>query len=152
MGRLSLGKLAEIETCCTRNTASTRDSWLEAQMKWLAVLCFVVVSASGHAQINPRALTLAGVSDCVKEAIAAGSVEDSGSVIIYSCSETRAKTLYNFLGRKVRAQIVQDRNGKFENRQFGSNACYHRVEDPGGKAADDFRCDLILTIGDILSE
>jgi hypothetical protein len=41
-----------------------------------------------------------------------------------SCSETKAKTLYNFLGRKVGAQIVQDRNGKFENRQFGNNACF----------------------------
>src|ERR1700720_1770482 len=125
-------------------------SWLEAQMKWLAVLCLVLVSASGHAQINPQALTLAGVSDCVKEAIVAGSVEDSGSMIIYSCSDTKAKTLYNFLGRKVRAQIVQDRNGKFENRHFGNSACYHRIEDQSGKAADDFRCDLIMTIGDVL--
>jgi hypothetical protein len=118
----------------------------------LAILCFVLVSAPAYAQVNPQALTLAGVSDCVQEAIATGSVEDSGSVIIYSCSEIKAKTLYNFLGRKVRAQIVQDRNGKFENRPFGNNACYHRVEDPSGKAADDFRCDLILAIGDILSE
>jgi hypothetical protein len=121
-------------------------------MRWLAVLCFVVVSPSGYAQINPQALTMAGLSDCLKEAIATGAVEDNGPVIIYSCSEAKAKTLYNFLGRKVRPQIVQDRNGKFENRHFGNNACYHRVEDPSGKAADDFRCDLILAIGDILSE
>jgi hypothetical protein len=152
MGRLSLGKRAEIETCCARITRSTRDSWLEAQMRWLTVLGFVLVSASGHAQINPQALTLAGLSDCITEAIATGSIDDSGPVIIYSCSDSKAKTLYNFLGRKVRAEIVQDRNGKFENRHFGNNACYHRVEDPGGKAADDFRCDLILAIGDILNE
>ena len=121
-------------------------------MRWLAVLFFVLVGTSGYAQINPQALTLAGVSDCIKEAITTGSIEDGGPIIIYSCSEAKAKTLYNFLGRKVRAEIVQDRNGKFENRQFGNNACYHRVEDPGGKAADEFRCDLILAIGDILSE
>jgi hypothetical protein len=121
-------------------------------MRWLAALCFVVVNASCYAQINPQALTLAGVSDCLKEAITTGAVEDSGPMIIYSCSEAKAKALYNFLGRKVRAQIVQDKNGKFENRQFGNNACYHRVEDPGGKAADEFRCDLILAIDDILSE
>ena len=121
-------------------------------MRRLAVLCFVFVSASAHAQINPQALTVAGLSDCIKDAIATGSIEDSGPVIIYSCSEAKAKTLYNFLGRKVRAEIIQDRNGKFENRHFGNSACYHRVEDPGGKAADDFRCDLILAIGDILSE
>ena len=115
-------------------------------------LYFVLVSVPGHAQINPQALTLAGVSDCLKEAIAAGAVEDSGTVIIYSCGEAKAKTLYNFLGKKVRAQIVQDRNGKFENRQFGNNACYHRIEDPTGQATDEFRCDLILAIGDLFSE
>jgi hypothetical protein len=121
-------------------------------MRWLAILCFVFVSPASYAQINPQALTLAGLSDCLKEALVTGSVDDSGPVIVYSCSEAKAKTLYNFLGRKVRAQVVQDRNGKFENRQFGNNACYHRVEEPDGKTADDFRCDLILTIGDILSE
>jgi hypothetical protein len=121
-------------------------------MRRLAVLFFVLASGSGYAQINPQALTLAGVSDCIKEAIDTGSIEDGGSLIIYSCSEAKAKTLYNFLGRKVRAQIVQDRNGKFENRQFGNNACYHRIEESSGKAADEFRCDLIVTIGDILTE
>ena len=121
-------------------------------MRWFAVLCFVLASTSSYGQINPQALTLAGVSDCLKEAITTGAVEDSGPVIIYSCSEAKAKTLYNFLSRKVRAQIVQDRNGKFENRQFGNNACYHRVEDSGGKAADEFRCDLILAVGEILNE
>jgi hypothetical protein len=121
-------------------------------MRWLAILGFLFVSTLSHAQINPQALTIAGLNDCLKEALVTGSVEDSGPVITYSCSETKAKTLYNFLDRKVRAQIVQDRNGKFENRQFGNNACYHRVEDPNGKAADDFRCDLVLAIGDILSE
>ena len=121
-------------------------------MRWLVVLCFVLASALADAQINPQALTLAGVSDCIKEAIATGSVEDGGPAIIYSCSEAKAKTLYNFLARKVRAEIVQDRNGKFENRHFGNSACYHRVEDSSGKAADDFRCDLILAIGDVLSE
>jgi len=115
-------------------------------------ICFVLVTVSGYAQVNPRALTLAGMSDCIKEAIGAGSVEDNGTVLIFSCSAVKAKTLYNFLGRKVRAEIVQDRNGKFENRQFGNNACYHQIEDQSGKAADDFRCDLIMTIGDVLSE
>jgi hypothetical protein len=125
----------------------------EAHMRlWIVVLSFVLVSGSTHAQINPKALTLAGVSDCIKEAIGTNSVEDNGPVIIFSCEATKAKTLYNFLGRKVHAEIVQDRNGKFENRQFGNNACYHRVEDPSGKPADDFRCDLILTIGEILGE
>jgi hypothetical protein len=120
--------------------------------RWVAVVYFMTLSASAYAQINPQALTLAGVTDCVKEAIGTSSVEDNGSVIIFSCSAAKAKTLYNFLGRKVRAQIVQDRNGKFENRQFGSNACYHQIEDANGKAADDFRCDLVLAIGDILGD
>jgi hypothetical protein len=118
----------------------------------IVVVYFMILTASAYAQINPQALTLAGVTDCVKEAIGTSSVEDNGSVIIFSCSAAKAKTLYNFLGRKVRAQIVQDRNGKFENRQFGNNACYHRIEDASGKAADDFRCDLVLAIGDILSD
>jgi hypothetical protein len=115
-------------------------------------ICLAIVSMPGHAQVGPKELTLAGMSDCIKEAIGNSSVEDNGSIIIFSCSTAKAKTLFNFLGRKVRLEVVQDKNGKFENRQFGNNACYHRVEEPGGKAADDFRCDLILTVGDVLSD
>jgi hypothetical protein len=115
-------------------------------------ICLAMVGVTGHAQISAKDLTLAGMSDCIKEAIGTSSVEDNGSIIIFSCSTAKAKTLFNFLGRKVRLEVVQDKNGKFENRQFGNNACYHRVEEPGGKAADDFRCDLILTVGDALSD
>jgi hypothetical protein len=86
------------------------------------------------------------------EAIATNSVTDDGPVIIFSCNAVKARTLYNFLGRKIRTEVVQDRNGKFENRRFGDSACYHRVEDPSGKTADEFRCDLIMTIGDELSD
>lgn len=116
------------------------------------VICFAIFSLPGHAQISPKAMTVAGMSDCIKDAIGANSVEDNGPVIIFSCSTAKAKTLFNFLGRKVRLEVVQDKNGKFENRQFGNNACYHRIEEPGGKAADDFRCDLVLTIGDALND
>ena len=115
-------------------------------------ICFVLVAAPSHAQISAKDLTFAGVTDCMKEAIGTNSVENNGQVIIFFCNTEKAKILYNFLGRKVRSEIVQDRNGKFENRQFGDNACYHRIEDPNGKAADDFRCDLLLTIGDVLSD
>jgi hypothetical protein len=79
-------------------------------------------------------------------------VKVNGDPVIFSCSAGKAKVLYNFLGNKIRTEVVLDSNGKFENRQFGNNACYHQVEDQGGKAADDFRCDLFLTIGDTLSE
>src|SRR5262247_3669154 len=107
------------------------------------VVCFIFVAASADAQINPQAMILSGVSDCIKEAVGTSSVEVNGDVLIFSCTAAKAKTLYNFLGRKIRAEVVLDRNGKFENRKFGNNACYHRVEDQSGKAADDFRCDLI---------
>ena len=114
--------------------------------------CFVFVTAPGYAQIGARELTMAGVSDCIKEAIGTGSVENNGPVVIFFCSAAKARILYNFLGSKVHSDVVQDSNGKFENRQFGNNACYHRIEDPSGKAADDFRCDLLLTIGEGLSD
>ena len=122
-------------------------------MTRLTALAFVMTYAAtaAHAQIGPKSMTLSGISDCVAEAIATSSVEDNGSVLIFSCSATKAKALFNFLGRKVRAEVVQDRNGKFENRQFGNSACYHRVADQAGKAADEFRCDLIMAIGDALS-
>jgi hypothetical protein len=122
-------------------------------MRRLAVVsCFVFAATSSYAQINAKTLTLAGVSDCIIEAVATNSVQDDGPVIIFSCNATKAKTLYNFLGRRIRAEVVQDRNGKFENRQFGNSACYHRIEDQSGKTADEFRCDLIMTIGDVLSD
>ncbi|MFZ2158199.1 MAG: hypothetical protein WAV72_19040 [Bradyrhizobium sp.] len=116
------------------------------------VISFLLATASGHAQISPKELTRAGVNDCIKDAISTSSVEENGSVIIFYCSAAKAKTLYNFIGRKVRAEVVQDSNGKFENRQFGNSACYHRIEDPNGKATDDFRCDLILMLGDVLND
>ena len=116
------------------------------------VVCFIFVAASADAQINPQAMILSGVSDCIKEAIGTSSVEVNGDVLIFSCTAAKAKTLYNFLGKKFRAEVVLDRNGKFENRKFGNSACYHRVEDQSGKAADDFRCDLIMAIGDALSD
>ncbi len=116
------------------------------------VFGFAVVAVPGHAQISAKEMTVAGMSDCIKDAIGTNSVEDNGPVIVFSCSTAKAKALYNFLGRKVRAEVVQDKNGKFENRPFGNNACYHRIEEPGGKVADDFRCDLVLTIGDGLND
>lgn len=122
-------------------------------MRRLAIaIGFVLVAAPSHAQIGAKDPTLAGVSDCIKEAIDTNSFENNGPVVLFFCSAAKAKTLYNFLGRKVRVDVVQDSNGKFENRQFGNNACYHRIEDPSGKATDDFRCDLLLTIGDALSD
>ena len=115
-------------------------------------LCFTLVTASSYAQVGSKDFTLAGVNDCIKDAISSNSMEDNGTAIIFSCNAAKAKALYGFLGKKIRVEIVQDRNGKFENRQFGNSACYHRIADPSGKAADDFRCDLVLMIGDALSD
>src|SRR6516165_651711 len=117
-----------------------------------AVILFVLIAASVDAQTDPQAMILSGLSDCIRDAIASSSVKANGDLLIFSCSDAKAKILYNFLGNKIPAEVVLDRNGKFDNRQFGSNACYHRVEDQSGKVADDFRCDLILSIGDKLSE
>lgn len=114
------------------------------------VIYLVLISAPCRSEIGEKELVLAGVNDCIKEAIGTSSVERNGPVIVYYCGSDKAKTLYNFLGKAVRAEIVHDSNGKFENRPFGNNACYHRLEDPSGKAADDFRCDLFLTLGDVL--
>jgi hypothetical protein len=131
----------------------TRGCRLEGYMLRLAIIiCLALVTAPGHAQIGAKDLTLAGVSDCLKEAIGTGAVENNGPVVTFVCSAAKARILYNLLGAKVHADIVQDSNGKFENRQFGNNACYHRVQDPGGKAADEFRCDLLLTVGDALGD
>jgi hypothetical protein len=117
----------------------------------VAPVCFVVVVAtSAHAQISPQTMTLSGVSDCIKEAIGSNTAEQNGGALFFSCSATTAKVLFNLVGRKIQIEAVQDRNGKFENRQFGNNACYHRIEDPTGKPVDDFRCDLVLLVGDSL--
>ena len=117
-----------------------------------AIISFVLMAASVNAQTDSQAMILSGLSDCIRDAISTSSVNANGDAVIFSCSAAKAKALYNFLGNKIHTEVVLDRNGKFENRQFGNNACYHRVEDQNGKAADDFRCDLLLTIGDALSE
>jgi len=118
----------------------------------VAIICLAFISTSAHAQISPQAITLSGVSDCIRDAIANSSAEQNGNALFFSCSATKAKILFNLIGRKIQVEVVQDRNGKFENRQFGNNACYHRIEDPAGKPADDFRCDLVVLIGDSLIE
>ena len=117
-----------------------------------AAACFVLISNSAYAQMGPQAMTLSGVSDCMKEAIGNSSVEQNGNALFFSCEAARAKVLFNLLGRKIQVEVVQDRNGKFENRPFGNNTCYHRIEDPNGKPADDFRCDLVLLTGELLSD
>ena len=117
-----------------------------------AVILFVLIAASVDAQTDSQAMILSGLSDCIRDAIASSSVKANGDLLIFSCSNAKAKILYNFLGNKIPAEVVLDRNGKFDNRQFGNNACYHRVEDQNGKATDEFRCDLMLTIGDKLSD
>jgi hypothetical protein len=118
----------------------------------IAIAATLSVSTSVSAQIGPQAMTSSGISDCMKEAIGSSSVEQNGNALLFSCSEVRAKVLFNLLARKIQSEVIQDRNGKFENRPFGNNACYHRIEDATGKQADDFRCDLILLIGDSLAD
>ena len=122
----------------------------------VAVSVFVVTLAAAAvpaaAQINTRTLTLAGVSDCLAEAIATKSVDEDGIAIAFSCTDAKARTLYNFLGRKIHAEVVEDRNGKFENRAFGNSACYHRIVDQSGHATDEFRCDLVIAVGEALGE
>ena len=116
----------------------------------VAVLGLILLSVPCVAEEGAKDLTLAGIGDCLNEAINANSVEDGGDALILSCRAEKAKILFNILARKVRAEAVQDKNGKFENRQFGNNACYHRIEDPDGRTSNDFRCDLVLVTGDAL--
>jgi hypothetical protein len=118
----------------------------------LAVVAFAATPGAAQTQIDARMLTLAGVSDCLADALAKNAVDDDGGAISFSCTDAKARTLYNFLGKKIRTEVVQDRNGKFENRAFGNSACYHRIEDQSGKTVDEFRCDLIMAIGDALAE
>jgi hypothetical protein len=117
-----------------------------------ATVAFILVAAPAGTQTGPQSMTMSALLDCVKDATSAGDVDHGDTALVFSCSATKAKVLYNFLGRKIKTEIIIDRNGKFENRQFGGSACYHRIEDQTGKAADDFRCDLILAIGDTLED
>src|SRR3974390_3100220 len=98
---------------------------LEVPMSRLgAVISFVLIVTSVNAQTEPHAMILSGLSDCIKDAIASSSIKVNGDILILSCSAAKAKILYNFLSNKIPAEVVLDRNGKFENRQFGNNACY----------------------------
>ena len=116
------------------------------------VAAATLAAAPASAQINTRTLTLAGVSDCLAEAVATKSVDEDGIAIVFSCTDAKARTLYNFLGRRIQTEVVEDRNGKFENRAFGNSACYHRIVDQSGHATDEFRCDLVIAVGEALGE
>ena len=120
--------------------------------KLIVTACLAFSSFPCQAEVGSKDMTLAGISDCMKEAMSSSTVEDGGDAIILSCNAEKAKVLFNFLGKKVRAEVVQDKNGKFENRAFGNNACYRRIEDSNGTASNEFRCDLILVIGEALKE
>jgi len=110
--------------------------------KFALVICLLLVSASSHAQLATE-FTIAGVTDCMKEAIETNSVENSGGVVVFSCNTVKARTLFNFLGRKIRIEVVQDKNGKFENRQLETTRVTTGSKIPAAKAADEFRCDLV---------
>jgi hypothetical protein len=71
-----------------------------------AVLCFILVAASVDAQTDPQAMMLSGLSDCIKDAIGISSVEVNSDSVIFSCNAARAKILYNFLGKKIRAEVI----------------------------------------------
>ena len=118
----------------------------------LAAALLLVLAAAAEAQTKPRAMVLSALSDCLRDAIVNGTVEADGDAITFACTAVTAKTLYESLGRNIASVVVRDRNGKFENRAFGNSACYHRIEDESGKTADEFRCDVILAIGDALRE
>jgi hypothetical protein len=128
------------------------SAFLGLEIRIVAIVSALLFSISARAQIGPQAVTSSGISDWMDEAIGNSAVEQDGNAIYFSCFDTKAKILFNRLSRKVRVEVIQDRNGKFENRLFGNNACYHRIEDTTGKRADDFCCDLILLIADLLAD
>ncbi|WP_315739234.1 MULTISPECIES: hypothetical protein [unclassified Bradyrhizobium] len=117
--------------------------------KFIMFICLALPSVSAAAEVGSKDLIVASINDCLKEAVSAGGLEDGGDAIILACKGDKAHVLFNMLGGKIRAEIVQDKNGKFENRPFGNNTCYHRIEDAGGKTSDEFRCDLVLVTGDV---
>ncbi|WP_315705408.1 MULTISPECIES: hypothetical protein [unclassified Bradyrhizobium] len=116
--------------------------------KFILFICLALPSASA-AEVGRKELIFAGVNDCLKESVSAGGLEDGGDAIILACKGDKARVLFNMLGGKIQSEVVQDKNGKFENRPFGNNACYRRVEDAGGKTSDEFRCDLVVVTGDV---
>lgn len=118
----------------------------------LATLPLLLIAAPAGTQTGPQSMTVAAFMECLKDAVSGGDVDQGDGIVAFSCSAAKAKVLYNFLGRKIKAEIVNDRNGKFENRQFAGSACYHRIADDAGKTVDDFRCDLILAVGDALQD
>jgi hypothetical protein len=118
----------------------------------VAIVSVLFLAMSARAQIGPQAVNSSGINDCMKEAIGNSAVEQNGNAMFFSCSDAKAKVPFNLLARKVQVEVIQDRNRKFENRPFGNNACYHRIEDATGKQTDYFRCDLILLIGDSLAD
>jgi hypothetical protein len=73
---------------------------------------FVLIAASVDAQTDPQAIILSALSDCIRDAIASSSVKANDDLLIFSCSNAKAKILYNFLGNKIPAEAVLDRNGK----------------------------------------
>lgn len=118
-----------------------------------AVFAAAVLAAQpGYPQSNVRTLTLAGVSGCLAEALANNAVDDDGTIVVFSCTAAKARTLFDFLGKRIPAEVVRDSSGRFENRAFGNSACSHRTEDQSGNATDEFRCDLIMAIGEALAE
>jgi hypothetical protein len=136
-----------------RSCDTSKRGTIEIRLaRLIAVLCFAIAATSLDAQTGPQGMLLSAISDCIKDAVGLRSVEVGDEAAAFSCEGAKAKILYNFLGNKIRSEVVLDRNGKFENRAFGNNACYHRVEDENGKRADEFRCDLIMTIGDALTK
>ena len=134
--------------------AALRKNWMASLVDSVSEADLIFLDPDNGMQgrrLTPRHVALAEIV-ALRRQDSSSSVKANDDLLIFSCSNAKAKILYNFLGNKIPAEAVLDRNGKFDNRQFGNNACYQRVEDQNGKATDEFRCDLILTIGDKLSD
>ena len=118
-----------------------------------AALISLVSSNSAGAQISATSSMVEMYATCIKESIAAGEISLRNSVFIrFVCHGETAEVFFKKLNQyNLESSEATNKLGKFQIRAlYEPSKCWHKIENPDGSAANEYRCNISLRGADAL--
>ena len=118
-----------------------------------AAIIPLVSSNSAGAQVSESSSMVEMYTACINEGIAAGEISlRPASFIRFSCQGDTAEVFFKKLSQyHLESSEVTNKSGKFENRAFyDPDTCWHKIENPDGSTANEYRCNINLRGADTL--
>lgn len=121
------------------------------------IICATIItlmsSNSAGAQISASSSMVEMYTTCIKEGIASGEASLRGSNFIrFVCHGDTAEVFFKKLGQyHIESDEVANKLGKFQIRTIDEpDKCWHKIENPDGSAANEYRCNINLHGADAL--